>query len=101
MPYPGRPSPPNGPGLYRTPAFILSLAALFGTPSLRGLHFALLCVARDLGWCDHNYPRWGGHTLCHGQLKGPVLGSPASIMSRSSHPAQVTGLRPFSLPFFT
>jgi hypothetical protein len=21
MPYPGRPSPPNAPGLYRTPAF--------------------------------------------------------------------------------
>ena len=43
MPYPGRPSPPNGPGLYRTPAFILSLVALFLTPLLqRGLRNAPL-----------------------------------------------------------
>ena len=45
MPYPGRPSPPNGPGLYRTPAFILSLAALFGTPSLAR---PLLCAPSAL-----------------------------------------------------
>jgi hypothetical protein len=31
------------------------------TPARRGLHFALLCVARDFRRCDHNYPRWGGH----------------------------------------
>ena len=42
------------------------------------------CVARDLGWCDHVCPRWGGHTRCNGQLKRPVLGASASIMGRSS-----------------
>src|SRR5215213_10475491 len=42
-----------------------------------------LRVARDLEWCDHDYPRWGGHTLCRGQIKAPVLGAPASIMGRS------------------
>jgi hypothetical protein len=37
---------------FRAPAFIMPLAVLF--PSLqRGLRFALLCVARDLGSCDH------------------------------------------------
>jgi hypothetical protein len=47
----------------------------------RGLHLAPLCVARDLGWCEHDYPRWGGHTLCRGQLKGPpVLVAPASLI---------------------
>jgi len=29
---------------------------------LARLHFSRLCVARDLGWCDHDYPRWGEHT---------------------------------------
>jgi hypothetical protein len=29
-----------------------------------GAAFALcpLCAAREFGWCDHAYPRWGGHT---------------------------------------
>src|SRR5215204_6443210 len=26
---------------------------VYHTIAWRGLHFALLCVARDLGWCDH------------------------------------------------
>src|SRR5215208_1351123 len=58
--------------------------------------FALLplCVAQERQWCDHDYPRWGEHTLCNGQLKRPVLGPPASIMGRSS---QSTWLRPFAL----
>jgi|SRR5215208_3067401 len=57
--------------------------------------FALLplCVARDLGWCDHDNPRWGAHnasdsTLLHprarltgfyhgvGAPTGPPLGAP-------------------------
>src|SRR5215211_1146058 len=67
--------------VYWAPAFILSVAALFRLshhPIWRGLSFALLCVARDLGWCDHGYPRWGEHTLCNGHLEcPPVLGSPA------------------------
>ena len=48
----------------RAPASILFLAALtrFSPHRVwRGLHFALLCIARVLGWCDHDYPRWGGH----------------------------------------
>ena len=32
---------------------------LLGAPALP---FARLCVARDLGGCEHDYPRWGGHT---------------------------------------
>jgi hypothetical protein len=52
-----------GPGLAGAPAFILPLAAHFGTsPPWRGLHLAPLCVARDRRWCDHVYPRWRGHT---------------------------------------
>jgi hypothetical protein len=39
--------------VYMAPAFILSLAALCGPPPWRGLHFPRLCVARGLGWCDH------------------------------------------------
>jgi len=46
------------------------LAALFYLPSstylllLGNAAFALrpLRVARDLGWCDHDYPRWGAHS---------------------------------------
>src|SRR5215218_523059 len=53
-------------GSYGAPASILFLAALtrFSPHRVwRGLHFALLCVARVLGWCDHDYPRWGGHNI--------------------------------------
>ena|SRR5215213_2582625 len=31
-------------------------------PSNSGPSICALCVARDLGWCDHTYPRWGVHT---------------------------------------
>src|SRR5215207_6319350 len=69
------------------PASIMPLAALFGHPSWAWPSLcAPLRIARDLGWCDHNYPRWGGHTLCHGQLKGPVLGSPASLIGSELPP---------------
>ena len=35
--------------------------------------FALLplCVARDLGWCDHDYPRWGAHNASDSTLLHP------------------------------
>ena len=53
-------------------------------PRFMGLHparlslCAPLCVAREIEWCDHDYPRWGEHTLCNGHLEcPPVLGSPA------------------------
>ena len=50
MPYLGRPSPPNGPGLYRTPAFIMLLAALYlSSRCRRGLRFA---PSRRLRWID-------------------------------------------------
>ena len=50
MPHPGRPSPPNGPGLYRTPAFIMLLAALYlSSRCRRGLRFA---PSRRLRWID-------------------------------------------------
>src|SRR5215216_93879 len=53
-----------------------------GSLSERGLHFAPLRVARDLGWCDHDYPRWGEHTSSPGKHPGttPGLGSSASII---------------------
>jgi hypothetical protein len=42
---------------------------------------AALFFARDLGWCDHDYPRWGGHnTTPRCVAKLPVLGEPASIL---------------------
>jgi hypothetical protein len=69
---------------------LVLLAALFYLPWLHNAAFTLcpLCVARDLGWCEHDYPRWGGHTLCHGQIKGPVRVAPASIIG-SELPVQL------------
>src|SRR5215211_817232 len=57
-----------------------------------------LRVARDLEWCHHEYPRWGAHTSESTVTTLPVLGTPASIMGRSSHGGYVTGLRLFALP---
>jgi hypothetical protein len=52
---------------------------------------APLCVAREIEWCDHDYPRWGEHTLCNGHLEcPPVLGSPASLIG-SERPPYVRG----------
>jgi hypothetical protein len=45
-----------GPSHYRGRAFFtILLGAAFALRTLR--------VARDLGWCDHDHPRWGGHTM--------------------------------------
>ena len=49
---------------------------LLGAPALP---FARLCVARDLGGCEHDYPRWGGHTP-ESIVTSTVLGASASIM---------------------
>jgi hypothetical protein len=44
-------------------SFIMPLAALY-SHSLGAWPFALhpLCIAQDRLWCDHDYPRWSGHT---------------------------------------
>ena len=97
---PSRALAPTGAGLSGFGLYtVLGRADSFISPSrLARLHFALLCVARDLGWCDHDYPRWDEHTLCNGQLKGPpVLGPPASIMG-SELPPYVRGSDPSLWP---
>jgi hypothetical protein len=38
-----------------------------------------LRVAWDVGWCDHDYPRWGGHTA-ESIVTTTVLGASASMM---------------------
>jgi hypothetical protein len=61
-------------GPYRGPAFILSLAALFSFFPIRdwrGLRFVPLCVARALGGCEYDYPRWAGHTANREQSNSP------------------------------
>src|SRR5215208_3738687 len=60
---------------------LVLLAALYwAIIHQRGLRFVRpLCVAREFQWCDHVYPRWGGHnTLCVARV--PVFGSPASLI---------------------
>jgi len=47
---------------------------------LRPFTLRPLCVARDLGWCDHDYPRCGGHTSDSSVTKLPVLVAPASLI---------------------
>src|SRR5215217_2382283 len=57
----------------------------------RGFPFAPPSALREIEWCDHDYPRWGEHTLCNGHLEcPPVLGSPASIIG-SERPPYVRG----------
>ena len=70
------------------------MAALFRLshhPVWRSLHFARLCVARGLGWCDHDYRRWGGHTS-ESIATYSVLGAPASIMGSELPWLQGSGL---------
>jgi hypothetical protein len=44
------------------PSLYNCLGRAFGGPSLaRPLASRPLRVARDLGWCEYDYPRWGGH----------------------------------------
>jgi len=70
----------RGSGLYNAPG-----RAVFDVSSIIafGAAFALrpLRVAQDRLWCDHDYPRWGGHNTtprCVARLL--VLGASASIM---------------------
>lgn len=55
-------------------------------------------VARDLGWCDHDYPRWGGHA-CKYPATSPCASHRLLSLGRSSHATPTaTGLRPFGCP---
>jgi hypothetical protein len=70
-------APGRGPSTGLRPLYC-SWPRFSDTPPGRGLHLAPLYVARDLGWCEHDYPRWDGHnTIQHTLLV--VLGSPASL----------------------
>jgi hypothetical protein len=70
------------PGLYNA----CCLPRCSSPPRLDNAAFASLCaslcVARDLGWCEYDYPRWGGHTPAHRLLSWgrssyrPPLGAP-------------------------
>jgi hypothetical protein len=60
-----------GPGLYGAPASIMPRAAL-ALPIVPGAAFALRPlrgVAASYNRCDHDYPRWGGHKPCLGELQ--------------------------------
>src|SRR5215213_10211047 len=62
---------------------VLSLTPLSAAYALRPLR-----VAWNLGWCDHEYPRWGGHNpssrarhtgFSHGSELSSLLGSDPSL----------------------
>src|ERR671915_592005 len=96
-PFAGRGSHTSQAG-YGAPAFImLLLSAAPVWPNTSGAAFALcpLCVARDLRWCDHDYPRWGGHTSESMQQLPPC--SAHRLLSWAGAP-WLTGLLPFALP---
>ena len=62
--------------------------------------FALLplCVARDLGWCDHDNPGGTGTTLRTAHCCTHVLGAPASIIGWELLQVPSVGLRLFASP---
>src|SRR5215213_3444731 len=68
-----------GSGLYGAPAFILSLAALYGPPPSAAFPLRPLCVAQERRRCEHDYPRWDAHTIPSAATTS-VLGAPASII---------------------
>ena len=59
---------------------MVSLAALVGCPFwARPSHCTPSALRVALGWCDHVYPRWDGHTT--DILQFPyVLGAPVSLI---------------------
>src|SRR5215217_1868223 len=90
---------PIGLGTYGAPAPIIPLAALFRLshhPIWRGLSFALLCVAWDLGWCDHDYPGGAGTTPRTVFDNSFVLASSASLIG--SELSSLLGSGPSALP---
>jgi hypothetical protein len=81
-------------------AFILPLAALYSQP-LRARPFTLrpLRIARDLGWCNHDYSRCGGHATETIVTTSPTCSAHRLLSwGRSSHHSHVTGLPPFAMP---
>ena len=50
-------------------------------------------AGRDLGWCDHDFPLWGEHTLAMALATSPVRGAPASILG-----SELQGFGPSFLP---
>ena len=68
-------------------------------PIVLGAVFALrpLGVAQGLVWCEHDYPRWGGHTP-ESIVTSAVLGASASIMGSELLQGPLQGLRLFALP---
>ena len=67
-----------GSGLYNA-CIVGRVVSHFCSSTTRPSLCAPLCVARDLGWCDHDYPRWDAHTTTQRSYT-PVLGAPASII---------------------
>jgi hypothetical protein len=77
------------------PASIMPLAAPF---DLSGAAFALrpsfASIARDLGWCEYDYPRWGEHFAMD---KRNFLRARRTGFSHRVGAPIATGLRPFAL----
>ena len=84
-------SPCGAPALYWPwPRYSFISHSRLARPS----HYPV-CVARDLGGCEHDYPRWGGHNPSIDSLQLlHVLGSSASLIGSEFPP---TRLRPFAL----
>src|SRR5215207_11225145 len=74
----------------------MPLAALLFSASC-GVAYALRprAVARDLGWCDHDYPRWGGHTP---ESTVTTLRARRTGFSHMVGAPPHTGLRPLRYP---
>ena len=86
------PAPSYGPEPYGAPAFILALAALGRLHFSAAFALRPLRIARGRRWCEHDYPRWGGHTTDREHCNFPVRRHRYLSWGRSSHGA---GFRPF------
>jgi hypothetical protein len=73
-----------------------ALGHTFLTPLLAlPLGLLPLCVAQQRLWCDHDYPRWGAHTLRNACLRHPSCSAHRLLSWGRSF--QSTLLRPFVL----
>jgi len=57
-----------------------------------------LCVAQDFHRCDHDSPRWGGHTTIRSTATPPVLGGPATIVGSELPGKRAPALYLFPVP---